>query len=123
MKKILIVDDDENIIELVSFILKRAGYAVLEALDMNTAMNLIHRENPDLVVLDLMLSHENGFEICRSLKCDERYKNIPIVILTAKTDREDKFVGKIMDVQEYITKPFDSDDFIKRIKNILGRRI
>jgi len=123
MQKILIVDDEEEIIELVSFILKREGYSVLEASSMTLAMNIIHREIPDLIILDLMLaSHEDGFEMCRALKCDDRYKNIPIVILSAIAFSEYELVRKIMDIQDYIIKPFNNDDFVNRIKNVLKER-
>ena len=121
-KTILVVDDDKDTIELVSFTLKREGYTVLVALDMNTAMNLIHKKTPDLVILDLTLPQGSGFEICCSLKCDEKYRNIPIIILTADLDEEDELACKKMGVQEYITKPFDPDDFITRIKNILEQK-
>jgi len=78
MKKILVIDNDKDIVELVLFSLKQAGYTVVEAVDTNTAMNIIHRESPNLVILDLMLPDESGFEICHLLRSDERYKNIAL---------------------------------------------
>lgn len=119
-KKILVVDDDESVLELVSFILTREGYFVLKALDMDTAMNLVRRELPDLVILDLILAKGGGIEISNELKADVRYKNIPIIIMTARTDKEYKLVCKILGAKDYVTKPFDHDDFINRVKSVLG---
>ncbi|HAM38273.1 MAG TPA: two-component system response regulator [Elusimicrobia bacterium] len=118
-KTILVVDDDKNIIQHISLILERVGYTVFEAPDVNTAIHLIFLKTPDLVILKLMLPQGNISEICQLLKNDKKYQKIPIVILNAKINKDGKLIGEMMDVQEYITKPFNTGDFINKIKNII----
>jgi len=80
------------------------------------------RETPDLILLDVMLPKLDGYKVCRLLKFDERYKHIPILMLTAKTQEKDKTVGKETGANEYITKPFDLDQLVEKIKSYLGKR-
>ncbi|OGS20964.1 MAG: hypothetical protein A2252_04540 [Elusimicrobia bacterium RIFOXYA2_FULL_39_19] len=115
MKKVLIVDDDEEIIDLVSFILENGGYHAVSASDISGAINAVCSETPDLIVLDLMLPEGNGFKLSRLLRLIPKYKHIPIIMLTAVTYLEEKYIEQMMEIQDYITKPFDPKDFIEKI--------
>jgi DNA-binding response OmpR family regulator len=95
------------------------GWDVLVAHNGEEGLNQARKENPDLILLDLMLPKLDGYKVCRLLKFDERYKHIPILMLTAKTQEKDKIIGKETGADEYITKPFDMDELIKKVKNYL----
>jgi two-component system alkaline phosphatase synthesis response regulator PhoP len=118
-KKILIVDDEEDLVETVRFPLEMEGYHVLVSYNGEDALNQARKENPDLILLDLMLPKLDGYKVCRLLKFDDRYKHIPILMLTAKTQERDKTLGMETGANEYITKPFEMDDLIKKVKAYL----
>lgn len=118
-KKILIVDDEEDLVETVRFPLEMEGYHVLVSYNGEDALNQARKENPDLILLDLMLPKLDGYKVCRLLKFDDRYKHIPILMLTAKTQEKDKTLGMETGANEYITKPFEMDDLIKKVKTYL----
>src|SRR4030066_1975520 len=118
-KKILIVDDEVDLVETVRFPLEMEGYRVLVSYNGEDALNKARKENPDLILLDLMLPKLDGYKVCRLLKFDERYKHIPIFMLTARTQEKDKILGKETGADEYLTKPFDMDDLIAKIKGYL----
>ncbi|HMK76525.1 MAG TPA: response regulator [Thermodesulfobacteriota bacterium] len=120
-KKILIVDDEVDLVETVRFPLEIEGYHVLVAYNGEDALNQARKENPDLILLDLMLPKLDGYKVCRLLKFDERYKHIPILMLTAKTQEKDKVIGMETGANEYITKPFDMDYLLKKVKEYLGK--
>ena len=84
-------------------------------------MNQARKENPDMILLDLMLPKLDGYKVCRLLKFDERYKHIPILMLTAKTQEKDKVIGMETGADEYITKPFDMDYLMKKVKEYLNK--
>ena len=121
LKKILVVDDEVDLVETVRFPLEMEGFNVLVSYNGEDALNQARRENPDLILLDLMLPKLDGYKVCRLLKFDERYKHIPILMLTAKTQEEDKLLGKETGADEYITKPFDIDDLMKKVKSYLNK--
>jgi len=122
-QKILVVDDEEDILELLKFNLSREGYQVLCAVSGEQALRLVRPENPDLIVLDLMLPGIDGLEVTRRLKNDPDTKNIPIVMLTAKGEEADIVTGLELGADDYITKPFSPRILVARIRAVLRRKI
>ena len=120
-KKILIADDEMDLVETVRFPLEVEGYHVLVSYNGEDALDQARKENPDLVLLDLMLPKLDGYEVCRRLKCDDRCKHIPILMLTAKFQEKDKALGMETGANEYITKPFDIRDLLKKVKVYLNQ--
>ena len=120
-KKILVVDDEVDLVETVRFPLEIEGYNVLVAYNGEEALDRARKENPDLILLDLMLPKLDGYKVCRLLKFDETYKHIPIFMLTAKTQEKDKVLGMETGADEYITKPFDVGDLLKKVKEYLSK--
>lgn len=120
-KKILIVDDEEDLVETVRFPLEMEGYHVLVSHNGEEALDQARIENPDLILLDLMLPKVDGYEVCHRLKSDDRYKHIPILMLTAKSQEKDMMLGMETGANEYITKPFDIRDLLKKVKERLNQ--
>jgi DNA-binding response OmpR family regulator len=120
-KKILVVDDEVDLVETLRFPLEMEGYHVLVSYNGEDALNQARKENPDLILLDLMLPKLDGYKVCRLLKFDERYKHIPILMLTAKTQEKDKVLGLETGADEYITKPFEMDYLIDKVKAYLSK--
>jgi DNA-binding response OmpR family regulator len=120
-KKILVVDDEVDLVETVRFPLEMEGFNVLVSYNGEDALNQARKENPDLIILDLMLPKLDGYKVCRLLKFDERYKHIPILMLTAKTQEKDKILGKETGADEYITKPFEMDYLMEKVKAYLNK--
>jgi len=118
-KKILVVDDEVDLAETVRFSLEMEGFNVLVSVNGEDALNQARKENPDLIILDLMLPKLDGYKVCRLLKFDERYKHIPILMLTAKIQEKDKILGKETGADEYITKPFEMDYLMEKVKAYL----
>ncbi len=118
MAKILVIDDEQAILDLVEMILTREQFQVAVASNGKTALTLFDSFNPDLVILDLMLPDTNGHELCKEIS---RRKKTPIVMLTAKDDIVDKVLGLELGADDYITKPFDTRELIARIKAVLRR--
>jgi DNA-binding response OmpR family regulator len=120
-KKILVVDDEVDLVETVRFPLEMEGFDVLVSYNGEDALNQARKENPDLIILDLMLPKLDGYKVCRLLKFDERYKHIPILMLTAKTQEKDKTLGMETGADEYITKPFEMDYLMEKVKAYLNK--
>ena len=120
-KKILIVDDEQDIVETLKFVFEAEGLNCITAYDGEEALNKAKTENPDLIILDVMLPKINGYKVCRLLKFDTKYKNIPILMVTARSQDEDKLIGEETGADEYITKPFDIDEVINLAKQYLNR--
>ena len=118
-KKVLIVDDERDIVETLRFILECENLDCLVAYDGEEALNLAKTQNPDLIILDVMLPKINGYKVCRLLKFDAKYKHIPILMVTAKTQEEDKIIGEETGANEYVTKPFDIETLTKLVKKYL----
>lgn len=118
-KKILIVDDEPNIVKILSARLKAEGFEVITANDGITGVHTVYRENPDLVIFDVMMPQMDGFKACQLLKSDPRYRDLPVLMLTAKTQEEDKSWGRMLGAMDYITKPFDSKELIEKIKGLI----
>ena len=121
-KKILVVDDEVDLVETVRFPLEMEGFQVLVSYNGEDALNQARKENPDLILLDVMLPKLDGYKVCRLLKFDERYKHIPILMLTAKVQEKDKAMGREAGVNEYIGKPFDIDELVQKVKSYLDER-
>ena len=121
MKKILIVEDEPDIVETIRFTLEALGYKCLVAYDGMEAMQKVKSENPDLIILDIMLPKMHGYKVCRLLKFDKRHKEVPVIMLTARAQEEDKRIGKETGADEYMTKPFEMEDLIKLIEKYLKK--
>ncbi|MDD3014414.1 MAG: response regulator [Candidatus Gastranaerophilales bacterium] len=119
-KKILIVDDEQDIVETLTFLFESEGFACITAYDGEEALNKAKSEMPDLIILDVMLPKINGYKVCRLLKFDAKYKNIPILMVTARSQEEDKAIGEETGADEYITKPFNIEELTQTVKNYLG---
>ncbi len=120
MKKILIVDDEADIIEILQFVLESQGFNCITAMDGEEGLKLAREANPDLIILDVMMPKINGYKISRLLKYDNKYKNIPILMITARSQEEDKIIGEETGADEYITKPFNVDFVVEKVKKYLG---
>jgi len=120
-KRILVVDDEKDIVELVAFNLEREGMAVLKAFDGETAVQLIRTDKPDLMILDLMLPGLSGLEICRQARQHKETETLPIIMLTAKGKSLDKILGLEMGADDYMTKPFNVQELMARVRALLRR--
>jgi len=119
-KKILVVDDEKDLNKAVTFRLEALGYIVISAYDGQVAFTKAKTENPDLIILDLMLPKMDGYKVCGLLKQDVRFSKIPIIMFTARAQAEDKKLSEEMGADAYITKPFDSAVLTGKIKELLG---
>ncbi|MFH1625735.1 MAG: response regulator transcription factor [Pseudomonadota bacterium] len=120
-EKILVVDDEKDIIELIQYNLQLEGFRVTHAYDGEDALRLAKREPPDLLILDLMLPGMDGLEVCRVLKKEAETSHIPIIMLTAKTAEPDIVVGLELGADDYITKPFRTRELVARVRAVLRR--
>ena len=116
--KILIVDDDENICELLRLYLQKDGFEVIVANDGEKAVEFAHKHSPDLILLDIMLPLLDGWQVCREIR---KTNDVPIIMLTAKGETFDKILGLELGADDYVTKPFDTKEVIARIKAVLRR--
>ena len=119
---ILVVEDEPAIQELLAFNVTQCGYRALQAYDADSALALINRALPDLILLDWMLPGISGIELAKRLRTDQRTHNIPIIMLTARTDERDKVMGLESGADDYITKPFSPRELMARIRAVLRRR-
>jgi len=117
-RKILVVDDDRKIVELVRLYLEKDGYRVLVAYDGLKALELARQKRPDLIVLDLLLPEIDGLDVCRILQTESK---VPIIMLTAKTTEEDRLVGLELGADDYVTKPFSPRELVARVRAVLRR--
>lgn len=120
-EKVLIIDDEEHIVELIRYNLEAAGYGTLEAYNGLDGLKLAKQEIPDLVLLDLMLPGIDGLEVCKRLRADEKLRNVPIIMLTAKSEEIDKILGLELGADDYMTKPFSVRELTARVKALLRR--
>lgn len=118
-KRILIVEDEKNIVDILSFNLSKEGYETLEAYDGEAGLQLALEQNPDLILLDLMLPKMNGFDVCRSLRRENR--STPVIMLTAREEETDKVLGLELGADDYITKPFSVRELLARVKANIRR--
>ena len=116
--KILIVDDERNIVELVRLYVEKEGFDAVCAYTGNESLEIFRSENPDLIILDLMLPETDGWQICREVR---KTSQVPIIMLTAKSDTFDKVLGLELGADDYMTKPFDAKELLARVKAVLRR--
>jgi DNA-binding response OmpR family regulator len=121
-KNILVVEDEKDIIEVLRYYLEKENFRVHIARDGFAALELASRVIPSLILLDLMLPQLDGIEVCKRLKADERLREIPIIMLTAKAEEADKIKGLELGADDYVTKPFSAKELVARIKAQLRRR-
>ena len=120
-EKILIVDDEEHIIELIKFNLENNGYKVITASNGHDALKMAKNEVPQLVLLDLMLPGIDGYDVCREIRQDQSISNMPVIMTTAKGEELDKILGLELGADDYITKPFSVRELMARVKAVLRR--
>ena len=121
MKKILIVDDEQDIVESLKFVLEGNDYTCYCAYNGEDGLKLAKELMPDLIILDVMMPRINGYKISRLLKFDSKYKDIPIIMVTARSQEEDKLIGEETGADEYITKPFDLDEVLQTVNKYLDK--
>jgi phosphate regulon transcriptional regulator PhoB len=122
MPKILVVDDEKDIVELIAFNLQKEGFVIVKAYDGKSALLLTKTQKPDLVILDLMLPEISGLDVCKAIRNNSGTSSLPIIMLTAKADELDKILGLEMGADDYITKPFSVKELIARVRAILRRQ-
>jgi phosphate regulon transcriptional regulator PhoB len=120
-EKILIVEDEKDILKMLEYNLKKEGFRTLSATDGEDAIDMANSEHPDMVLLDLMLPGVDGLEVCKTLKNESKTKTIPIIMLTAKAQEADKVIGLELGADDYVTKPFSPRELIARIRAVLRR--
>ena len=118
-KRILVVDDEIDLVEMLSIRLEANDYEVFAAYDGQEGLDKARTLKPDLIILDLMLPKLDGFKVCRMLKFDEKYKQIPIILFTARAQESDIKLGKEVGADAYVTKPFEPDILLGKIKELL----
>ena len=118
-KKILIIDDDPVIVDYLETLFKDNGYETCSASSSNEGMEVLSKEKPDLIILDLMLPKMDGHKVCALLKNDSRYFIIPIIMFTAKAQEEDMKLAKEVGADAYITKPFEPEILLGKVKELL----
>jgi two-component system alkaline phosphatase synthesis response regulator PhoP len=120
VQKVLVVDDEPNIRNILDFTLGAEGYLVIAAGDGEQGFEVALAELPDLILLDVMMPRSDGFEVCRRLKEDPRTAHIPVVMLTAKSGRDDRLQGEAARADGYITKPFSPQRVVETVQSLLG---
>ena len=122
MNPILIVEDEKDILDLVEYHLRQAGFSVISALDGSCGLEEARRKHPALVILDLMLPGMDGKDVCRSLKSNPLTRLIPVLMLTARAEEVDRIIGLELGADDYVTKPFSPRELVLRVRAILRRR-
>ncbi len=120
-KTVLIVEDEKSIVDILRFNLEKEGYKCVAAYDGEAGLNAALTENPDLILLDVMLPKMIGFDVCRALR--EKGNNVPVIILTAREEEEDKVLGLEIGADDYITKPFSMRELMARVKANIRRTV
>ena len=118
--KLLIVDDEKDLVETLTFRLEANDYEVIKAFDGQDRLDKAKKEKPDLIILDLMLPKMDGYKVCGLLKADARYSKVPIILFTARAQESDKKMGEDVGANAYITKPFEPQVLLGKIKELLG---
>lgn len=121
-KKIVVVDDEQNILDLVGMILEAEGFTVSKALNGTEGIKMAQKEHPDLVLLDIMMPEMDGWVVYRKLKEDKKTKDIPVAMLTVKAQTIDKEMAlDVIGVEDYITKPFTPDELVERVQKLVTK--
>lgn len=118
-KRILVVDDEKDLVETLTFRLEANSYEVLKAYDGQEGLDKAKKEKPDLIILDLMLPKIDGYKVCRMLKFDEKYKHIPVILFTARAQESDRKMGGEVGADAYITKPFEPKALLDKIAQLI----
>ena len=121
-KRILVVDDEIYIVHILEFSLTMEGYSILTASDGEEALRVIESERPDLIVLDIMMPKLDGYEVCRRLRQDEQFQELPVILLSAKGRPIDREAGLQAGADDYITKPFSPRKLLEKIRELLERK-
>lgn len=119
-KTVLIADDEKNILISLEFLMKREGYNVVVAHDGQEAIDAIHREHPDLVLLDVMMPKKTGLDVCQEVRANPIFNDMPILMLTAKGRDTDIAKGMAMGANDYVVKPFSTRELAEKVRNMLG---
>ena len=119
--KVLIIEDDANIVELIQLYMDKAGYSYISASDGEEGLELFYSKSPDCIILDIMLPKLNGWEVCKTIRMEDRH--VPIIMLTGKGETYDVIKGLNIGADDYIVKPFDPNELIARVKTVLRRTI
>jgi CheY-like chemotaxis protein len=117
--RILVIDDEQAVIEAVRLKLIGFEFELISAGDGSEGLHKAHAEKPDLIILDIMLPKIDGYRLCRMLKFDEKYKKIPVIVLTAKSEDSDMEQAKKMGADAFLTKPFNGEDLKQTIQSLL----
>jgi len=120
-KTILIVEDEADLAMMLKMRLEANNYRAIIAVDGQQGLEMARKDKPDLIILDIMLPKLDGFKVCRILKFDQKYKNIPVVILTARTQEADKKMGKEVMADAYLGKPFEPEVLLSKIKELIKK--
>jgi two-component system alkaline phosphatase synthesis response regulator PhoP len=120
-KRILIIEDDKDIVELLKHYLVKENFVLKHAADGFSGLEKAKSENFDLIILDIMLPEMDGLEVCKELRGDHKTASVPIIMLTAKTEETDKIVGLELGADDYVTKPFSPKELVARVKALLRR--
>ncbi len=116
---VLVVEDEPNIVDSLSFLMKRAGYEVRVARDGDAALRTMQAKTPNLVLLDVMLPRRDGYDVCRSIRANSQWDSVKIMLLTAKGREIDRRKGIELGADDYVTKPFSTRDIVKRVKRLI----
>lgn len=119
-KSVLLIEDEPNIIEAVGFILQRDGWRVAAHSDGATAVEAVHQENPDVVILDVMLPNRSGYDILKDLRGDTRTKELPVMMLTARGQNKDRELAHEAGASRFMTKPFSNADVVDALRELTG---
>jgi len=120
-KKVLIVDDEPNIVLSVEFLMRREGHEVMSAADGQAALELLGKDKPDLMILDVMMPRKNGFEVCAEVRADPQLADLPILMLTAKGREAERDKGLSLGADAYITKPFSTHELVANVNELLAQ--
>jgi DNA-binding response OmpR family regulator len=120
---VLVIDDEQDLLELVRYNLAREGFAVREASDGVSGLEMARREIPDVVILDLMMPGMSGLEVCKQLRGDEKTAGVAVIMLTAKAAETDRVIGLELGADDYVTKPFSPRELVARVRAVLRRTV
>ena len=120
MKTILVIDDDLDTLNIIGIKLEAQQFKVITGRDGQEALSLVRKHHPDLIILDVMMPKLSGFKAARLIKFDAKSKQIPLILLTARTQEADRTLGQEVGADVYITKPFDPENLLKEVKKLLG---
>lgn len=119
--RILIAEDNSNIVESLTFVLEREGFTVAAALDGEDAMRQLREAAPDVLILDLMLPRMNGFEVLKLVKSDPLLRSLPVIVLTAKGQMQDRRMAEEIGIEAFMTKPFSNSDIVAAVRRVTGQ--